>query len=424
MSFNYVIGYASSSMHEYISYNKNIIEPFEKFDDSIFETENNNLNDMKKDIYNNKSNKNMYPIEYDENIRFIWQDDVLCELDEQVDIIISDIWQNEVLYEWNKYIDVIVNDTWLNENDVVYDDNLSDDNFSDNYNMQYEISSILMSSSTLTISPTTNWTNIPASGATRSVTVTTNLNEYTVTRPAWTSFETISGGFKLTAQVNTIASMRTGTVSVSGGGIIRNFTVSQLAASPFLTISPTTNWTNIPVIGATRNITVTTNLTEFTITRSAWINYDALSGGFKLTVPTNSFAIEHIGIVNVSGGGINRSFNVSQQAASPTLTISPTTNWDNISASGATRTVTVNTNLPTYTISGPAWINQIEFITGGFKITASINTTTSERTSTMSVFGSGITRNFVVSQLTNNSIQIYNRIPIDIDLPVGYNNIF
>ena len=93
--------------------------------------------------------------------------------------------------------------------------------------------SFTVNSSSLTISPTTDWANIAAAGgATRVVTVTSNTS-WTVSKPTWLNVNTSSGSnngsFTLTAQANTSSSSRSGTVSVTGGGITRSFSVSQLA---------------------------------------------------------------------------------------------------------------------------------------------------------------------------------------------------
>ena len=251
----------------------------------------------------------------------------------------------------------------------------------------------------LTISPDTDWTNIPAMGATRIVVVTTNLPSFTVHRPYWMNVVQGINGFNLTALQNTTQTTRAGTVSVTGGGITRSFNVMQLGvAPPALTISPSTNWTNIPAAGGTRAITVNTNLPTVYVTRPVWMNVVQAQNGFTLIATQNTATIVRTGTVSVSGGGINRSFNVSQLGAAAILTIIPTTNWTNIPAAGGTRNVTVTTNLQYYTVYRPAWMSVTQTQTG-FTLTATANTTATARTSTVIVTGGGITRSFTVSQL-------------------------
>ena len=256
----------------------------------------------------------------------------------------------------------------------------------------------------LNISSTANWIALSSvGGATRTVNVVTNLPTYNVYRPAWLNLEWLSfNQFRLTAQANPTTSARTGTVTVTGGGITRSFAVSQLAASPQLTISPTTNWTGIGSgVGATRLINVATNLPTYTVNIPGWLNLEWLSfNQFRLTAQANPTTSARTGTVTVSGGGILRSFSVSQSAAPAHLIISPTTNWTGIgSAGGATRTINVTTNLPTYSVYRPGWIN-IEWLSfNQFRLTAQANPNASSRTGTVTVTGGGMTRSFTVSQV-------------------------
>ena len=353
----------------------------------------------------------------DSNITYICQNENIPKWYDSIDTVICDTNQDKNINEYK------MRDEFIEVSKVFIDDTDDTDDLIAQLDEKIEIQAPSRAN-TLVISPSSDWTNISAAGATRTVIVTTNLPSYNVSLPSWMSLIINNNGFSLTALANTIASARSDVVSVYGGGITNNFNVSQLAASPTLTISPTTDWTNIPVAGATRIVYVSTNLMTYTYSRPGWMDIEMITGGFKLTAPVNNIASERTGIVSISGGGITRSFNVSQLAASPILTISPTTDWINIPASGATRTVTVTSNLPTYTISGPGWINNVEILSNGFKLTVPINTTSSERTNTINVSGNGIIRSFSVSQLAGNPTILNNRVSYDIDLPVGYTMIF
>jgi len=255
----------------------------------------------------------------------------------------------------------------------------------------------------LSISPTTNWTNIPAAGganATRTVTITTNVPTPTVTRPLWLDVAIVSGGFRLTAQRNDIAGVRTGTVYVRAGGLERRFSVSQLGATPQLTISPSTPWTNIPAVGGSeRTVFASTNIPGVaTVYRPGWLNVTIINGGFVLTAQRNDIAAERSGTVYVRAGGLERRFNVSQLGATPQLTISPTTTWNLAAAGGATRTVTITTNIPGVTVHRPGWLDAAITNTG-FILTAQQNPIAAIRTGVVSVVGGGILREFHVTQV-------------------------
>jgi len=254
----------------------------------------------------------------------------------------------------------------------------------------------------LTITPTTNWTSIPAAGgATRDVLISTNIPDLTLNKPHWLNVANISGGVRLTAQTNPLAASRSDIVSISGGGITRSFTATQLAAAPFLNISPTTNWSNIPAAGgATRDVTISTNITtQITVYRPPWLNVTNINGGIRLTAQANPIAEARTGTVSIVGGGITRSFTVSQLAAVPFLTISPNTPWLSLSsAGGQTRTVSIQTNIPSINITIPAWTSGV-LIDGGFRLTTLRNDIAVIREGTVSVSGNNLTENFAVSQL-------------------------
>jgi len=256
-------------------------------------------------------------------------------------------------------------------------------------------------STTLVISPATAWTNIPAAGgAQRTVTVTTNAPNYTLSRPVWLTHQFLATGFRLTATQNTTAATRSGTVSVTAGNQMRSFTVTQLAGATTLTISPTTAWTNIPAAGgAQRTVTVTTNAPTYTLSRPAWMTHQFLATGFRLTATQNTTTAARSGTVSVTAGNQVRSFTVTQLAGATTLTISPATAWTSIpAAGGAQRTVTVTTNAPNYTLSRPAWLTH-QFLATGFRLTATQNTTTAARSGTVSVTAGNQVRSFTVTQL-------------------------
>jgi len=266
--------------------------------------------------------------------------------------------------------------------------------------------SITASTPTLSISPATGWI-IPAVGGSRAVTVTTNLQTYTVLGrpPLWMDIAFLPGtaGFTLTARQNTGAA-RSATITVRGAGVPDiSFTVSQQAAPPTLSISPATGWI-VPAVGGTRTATVTTNLQTYTVLGRPplWMDIAFLPGtaGFALTARENTGAARSA-TITVRGAGVpDISFTVSQQAAPPRLTISQSATWI-VPAVGGTRQINVTTNLETYTVRGrpTAWMD-IAFLPGttGFVFTARPNPGAA-RSATITVIGEGVPdRSFTVTQ--------------------------
>ena len=286
---------------------------------------------------------------------------------------------------------------------------------------------------TLTINPTSNW-NIPVSGQTRQVNVTTNLSTYTVSgRPSWISLEWLSPsitGFRLTAQANTGAA-RSATIIVRGAGVSdRSFTVSQAAGTPTLTINPTSNW-SVPASGQTRQVNVTTNLSTYSVSgRPSWMSIDWLSPsitGFRLTAQPNTGAARSA-TITVRGTGVSdRSFTVSQAAGSvsATLTVTPSTAWS-VAHTGGSRAISVEgTGWTEYSVFAPSWVTVNHTAPGRTTLTAQANSS-GARSGTIEVrTNAGQSRTFSVSQSARPVLPAnpYAALNFAYPLPAQYNGI-
>ena len=261
----------------------------------------------------------------------------------------------------------------------------------------------LAAATTLAISPTTNWTGISAAGgAQRTVTVTSNAASVGITGPGWLTAQSVVGGIRLTALQNPIAAPRSGIVTFTAGTISRSFTVSQLAAATTLTISPATNWTNIPAAGgAQRTVTITSNAALIDITGPGWLTAQSVAGGIRLTAQQNPIAAPRSGTVTFTANNVTRSFTVSQLAGATTLTINPATNWTNIpAAGGAQRIVTVTSNAPSVNVTAPGWLT-MQSVAGGVRFTALQSNASTTRSGTVTFTANNVSRSFSVSQLGN-----------------------
>ena len=176
----------------------------------------------------------------------------------------------------------------------------------------------------LDINPSSSWASIPAAGAQRYVTVSYNLPTYWLSKPTWIEHTWDGRNVRLTAKANTGAA-RSGTVVFSekenGGGIVKSFTVSQLAGQPtlYLDINPSTSW-SIPTAGAERYVTVSYNTPTYWLSKPTWIEHTWDGRNVRLTAKANT-GVARSGTVVFSekenGGGIVKSFTVSQLAGQP-----------------------------------------------------------------------------------------------------------
>jgi len=183
------------------------------------------------------------------------------------------------------------------------------------------------------------------------------------------------------------------------------------SSAPYLSISPTTPWNISAAAGSTRTVTVTTrNLERYGVNPPEWLTLAWLQGiGFTLTSRENPFTVAREVEVEVRAidAGINPPtgrFMVRQAAATPSLTISPTGNW-NIPVGGGSRDITVTSNLPQYqVISQEQWswltVQGLPLPRTGFRLTAGANPFAEERRDTIIVRGEGVQgdRRFNVTQ--------------------------
>lgn len=270
------------------------------------------------------------------------------------------------------------------------------------------------------------WNNIPGNGwQSGAVNVTSNIG-WTLSRNVTWLTPSIalgnwfgSGGFLVTVAANPTTSPRTGTISISGGGITRNVTFAQLGAvQPNLTVS-TGGWTNIPGSGWTSGtITVTSNIV-WTLSRSAtWLTPSIAlgnwyrSGSFNVRVAQNTTLTTRTGMVTVSGGGLTRHVSFTQLGgATANLTVTPP-GWNNITPNGVTvGSINVTSNIVWNLARSVTWLTPSIALgnwyrSGGFNVTVAQNTATTARTGLITISGSGITRNVSFTQLGNTNLTV------------------
>jgi hypothetical protein len=123
-------------------------------------------------------------------------------------------------------------------------------------------------------------------------------------------------------------SPRSGTISISGDGATKTFTVNQAGGSASLTISPT-NRDHEHTSLSNQLIEVNSN-SSWTASRGSysWITITSGSSGSNngtviYSVTENTSPSSRTGTITVSGEGITRTFTVTQTGSSTGLTIYP-----------------------------------------------------------------------------------------------------
>ena len=260
---------------------------------------------------------------------------------------------------------------------------------------------------------------ILASGASSDiVTVTSNGTWNMPTSDAsWLTISNItpvnrafSGSFSINATVNPTSAERTGTITVTGGGITRTLTVTQAAGTTTLAIARSGSG-SLASGGVFDTVNVTSNTTWNTPTSDAsWLTISDITpdnrtgnGSFRINATANTTGVERTATVTVVGGGMFRQLTVTQAAEAATLTVSQAEWRTNSHAANHTVTVTSNTTWNTPT-SDASWLT-ISNVTpenrtgnGSFRINVTANHTGAERAGTITVTGGGLTRQVSVTQ--------------------------
>lgn len=169
---------------------------------------------------------------------------------------------------------------------------------------------------TLTVSPST--TNLPPRADTLSINVTSNVSWTAVESQDWLSVPvatgTGNGRIRLQFTANNAPTARTATLSVNGGGITRNITISQAAVT--LTASPSV--LNVGPFGGDAPIAVSGNATWTASSNQSWINLSPANGTgigtITVTCPTNPDPVARTGTITIAGNNIARTVTVNQAA--------------------------------------------------------------------------------------------------------------
>jgi len=187
------------------------------------------------------------------------------------------------------------------------------------------LTKVAAASASLSISPTSrDHSSTAASGQTFGVTA--NVSWTAAKTASWITINagaTGSNNGTVTYSVSANSgSARSGTITVSGGGITRTFTVNQAAANASLSISPTSR-DHSSAAASGQTIGVTANVSWTATKTASWITITAgatasNNGTVTYSVSANSGSARS-GTITVSGGGITRTFTVNQAAASSYL---------------------------------------------------------------------------------------------------------
>ena len=229
-----------------------------------------------------------------------------------------------------------------------------------------------------------------------SVVVTSNADWTVSCTESWVEVSPAAGSndgsFKISVKDNPAFSDRNADVVVTAGSLTAMVSVTQLALTPALSVSPTT--VNADVEGLTQKLTIQSNA-EWTLTIPAeaeWIAADKLQGKgdaeVTLTIAPSAEYEARSAEITVKGEGLTAKVAVNQLGLTPGLEVSPES-LDTFTVEGGKATIEVTAN-----VSWLVYVTEAEWIhidtasgknNGQFVITVDANETFEERSTTVTV---------------------------------------
>lgn len=270
----------------------------------------------------------------------------------------------------------------------------------DDYNNMYVfISQAAKIQSSLVISPTSQ--SVGSSAGTVDITVrSTNISDisYDITGD-WITYSSKSGSvYTFSYEQNPTTSVREGTITFSGGGISKTFKLTQREGEVSLVISPESK--TVDREAGSVVITVSSSgISDINYTISdTWIQFFARTGNkYKFSYDQNGTTSTREGTITFSGGGISRTFKLTQETEAK-ITISPSSKIvDNTSG---TVDITVNSqgiSDISYDIRD-SWIKYKSKSGSVYTFSYDKNTTTSVREGNIIFSGGGESVRFTLTQ--------------------------
>ena len=246
--------------------------------------------------------------------------------------------------------------------------------------------------------------------------ITSNVSWSVSESVDWITVSPISGSNNGSVTVsydeNTDPGSRSGSLTISGGGITRTVTVSQDGISNSnLMVTPTSR--NVSDLSGTTSFSVVSDTNWSVLENEDWLTATPLSGSnddeITINYNQNLTPSSRTGNITVSGGGITRNISIIQSgvSASSFLDLSPA--LLSVSNSSGTGAFTISSNV-SWTVSDDAsWLNKSPSSGSGnspLAVAFSENLQSSSRTAIITVSGGGITKTVSVIQSSGNPYEI------------------
>ncbi|MFZ4427117.1 MAG: BACON domain-containing protein [Saprospiraceae bacterium] len=252
-------------------------------------------------------------------------------------------------------------------------------------------------STALGVSPTS--LSFPTAGGILPLSITSNTTWTATESLSWLSLSasggTNSGTINVSCTANPDTAVRTGIITFTGiGALTQTVTVTQQGASLFMSVAPSS--IAFAALGSSQNLNITSNTSWFLSESLDWLSLSTTSGNNNGTVVvtsnTNPVNSVRSGTITVSGAGVvSQTVTVSQSGNSLFLTLS--TNSMSFVAGGGNNNFTITSNTSWNVSPSATWVTVSPASgnnNGTIAVTCAANTTTSARTSNISIWGTGV----------------------------------
>ena len=258
----------------------------------------------------------------------------------------------------------------------------------------------------LSISPKSN--SVSSSSGSVQITVrSTGISnvQYSIS-DSWITYGGKNGNvYTFNYEAKTSTGQRTGTITFSGGGITKTYTLTQAGASApaSLSISPTRK----TVSGAPGRVDITVNQTgiddlQYTFSKDGYFVFSHKEGNVYVFSygPNTSTLDSGAASITFSGAGLSETFTLYQQPQSTDKELNLIPTSDSVDAGTGYVYVTVSPNrISSYSRSiNGSWLSYVSSAGYIDKYSYRMNPTSEERTATVTYTGGGLTKTYTLTQ--------------------------
>ncbi len=244
-----------------------------------------------------------------------------------------------------------------------------------------------------------------ASGLRAVISVTSNMPWSASGNPSWITLNTTSGVssavITVTSGININVASRTGSISFAAGIFSATTNITQTGAAAILDVHTTT--ASSLQVGGSTNVSVTSNISWVASKSASWLSLGATNGTgngvVALITAANPTFVTRSTIFTISGGAFSRLITITQQALTPSLSVNSTS--ETFTASASQKNMTVTSNLVWSVSKNASWITLNPTTganNGSFDISVMVNTSTTGRSSVITLSGEGLNRLITVTQ--------------------------